>query len=834
MLLVPVLVSCSQGTEQPSTPGEEKVIREDTAASDTRMIEVIEDTSPRVVIDALRNDTLIKEGEAVSFAATITGGNEPVVCVWDFGNSHGRSDREDPGRITFNEAGTFPVQVCARDRDGDTGCDSVIVEVSKNIPTATIESPERNTAVFQGQPLVFKGSVAGGNGPLRYSWDLGAAAPKSSKKDPGRVVIQTPGVHLVTFTVEDANGDRCADSLEIRVRNDTKPVAKIVSPLNDPTVLEGDSLEFQGAVQGGDEPLNLVWSFEGVAPDFSGLSPGRIVFSSPGTYRVIFSADDATGDVSVETRTVTVVKDTTPVVRIMSPEDGLVITEKALVQFEASVREGNEPLTYQWDLGGAGENSAEQDPGEQLLNTMGTFRVVLTVTDADGDTGTDLATIRVAKDTQPRAAIISPAQDLRIYEGESAVFAGAVRDGNMPIAFTWDFKGGADKSSAEDPGEVVFDKAGTYAVTFLAQDSDGDTDSDSVTVTVIKSMWLSVAGGGSHSVGLKTDGSLWAWGWNMQGQMGNGQHSGCTVPMHIGTERDWVAVSCGSSHTLALKADGSLWAWGSNTSGQMGTGTMRQASSPVRVGREDDWGHVAAGSHHSLAVRSDGSLWAWGRNTEGQLGTPGLTYSTTPVRIGDDLDWELVAAGEAHSLAIKKDGTLWCWGSNELGQLGDGSQVDSPTPRLIESDAAWVSIAAGKRHSLAVKQDGTLWAWGANLWGQLGDGTKVFKSSPVRVGKDSGWAYVCAGEYHSAALKREGSIWTWGWNAFGQLGINSLKDIYVPTRIRPDTDWAQVAAGLHHTLAVKNNGTLWIWGYNGYGQLGDRSSEDRCLPILVR
>ena len=811
-------------------------------AEDSVPIEVVADTTPEALIDSPKEDVVISEGEAVTFAASVSKGNPPIRYEWDFSGQAAPSGKEDPGSITFPDTGTYPIRFTVSDRDGDTDSAAVTIEVKQNIPDAVIVSPKENPVIFQGESVLFSGAVHGGNAPLRYAWDFGGGAQNSSQKRPGNVVFASPGVYQVMFTAQDVHKDRDSDERTITVIEDLKPRAYIISPDKDVAILDGCSVNFRSFVQGGNQPLKLDWDFGGAAMNSSTQDPGSIMFSDPGsimfsdpgTYRITFTVKDANNDTISESRTITVIKDTIPVVSIDSPGDGTVITEKGSLIFHSRVKDGNEPLSYVWDFGGARENIHVKDPGELLLSTIGTFQVRMTVTDADGDTGSDAITLQVARDTHPRARIDSPRRDLRIYEGESVVFAGSVVDGNNPMKFKWDFEGGAKKSRVKDPGEVVFDKAGSYTVSFAVEDNDGDKDSDTVTITVIKSTWSYVAGGWSHSIGLKTDGSLWAWGWNLQGQLGNGLNASCNMPVHVGEERNWKLFASGSAHTLAIRTDGSLWVWGSNTAGQLGIGQRKQTFSPVRVGTDTTWACIAAGSNHSLAVKRDGSLWVWGRNTEGQLGDGSYAYSIIPVMIGSGKDWRMVAAGEAHSMAVKEGGSLWAWGSNELGQLGDGTQVDNPAPKHIAPGTQWTSIAAGKRHSLAVRKDGTLWAWGANLWGQLGDGTKVFKAAPIQIGCDTDWEYVSAGEYHSVALRKDGSIWAWGWNAFGQLGIDSFTDIHTPARIGSDKDWVKITAGLHHTLAVKKNGTLWAWGYNGYGQVGDKTNEDKCGPVLIR
>lgn len=803
-------------------------------AKASTVLDVVADTSPVVKIDSPKAGSVIPEGRSIKFAATVSNGNPPFTYEWDFSGLRPPSHEEDPGLVTFSEAGTYPVRLTVRDRDDDSHSASVDIVVEKNIPKAVITFPNQDMEIYQGETINFTCSVKDGNPPISYMWDFVGGAENTTRKDPGMIQFDTPGIFQVELKVHDVNNDIATDIRNITVIEDKKPAARIVSPEADVFMLHGRSVEFKAEAQGGNDPLSINWDFGGAAESSCEMDPGKIVFSTPGIYRITLSVTDANNDTISDSRKITVIEDTEPVVSIVSPCDGITITEKYTLSFMASVEKGNAPLRYQWDFSGANAHISEKDPGVIQLNTVGTFRVRFIASDLDGDVGSDMITIRVLKDTKPVAKIVSPDKSQRLYEGESVVFEGSVLDGNIPLKYLWDFKGGAENITVKNPGEVFFNIAGAYGVTFEVQDSDGDKDSDTVYLTVIKSTWTFVDGGWSHSVGLKTDGSLWSWGWNMEGQLGNGLTLSTNKPVHIGQDRDWKILSSGSAHSLGLKADGTLWAWGSNTSGQLGIGPRPQSLVPVQVGIGNDWCCVSAGSYHSLAVKTDGTLWSWGRNNEGQLGDGTFSYSIRPVRIGSDRDWKSAAAGEAHSVALKTDGTLWCWGSNELGQLGDGTQVNNPIPRQIKPETRWTCISAGKRHSLAITQDGALWAWGANLWGQLGDGTKAFKVLPVRIGDDSEWTQVSAGEYHSAGMKQDHSIWAWGWNAFGQLGTGTSKDSYKPVRIGNDTDWTWVTTGLHHTLAVKRNGTMWGWGYNGYGQLGDKTNEDKSMPMVIR
>jgi alpha-tubulin suppressor-like RCC1 family protein len=287
--------------------------------------------------------------------------------------------------------------------------------------------------------------------------------------------------------------------------------------------------------------------------------------------------------------------------------------------------------------------------------------------------------------------------------------------------------------------------------------------------------WQAVAAGVSHTVALKTDGSLWAWGYNWSGQVGDGTTDNNRInPVQIGTETDWQAVAVGWYHTVALKTDGSLWAWGDNDYGELGDGTTESKSSPVRIGTGTDWQAVTAGSDHTVALKMDGSLWAWGDNDYGQLGDGTTGSKSSPVRIGTATDWQAVAARASHTVALKKDSSfstgfsLWAWGVNSA-TCDLNSATGSSRPVRIGTETDWQVIAAGSDHTVALKTDSSLWAWGINWYGQLGNGTKDENiSCPMQVG--AGWQTVAGGGRHTVALKTDGTLWAWGDNYYGQLG----------------------------------------------------------------
>jgi|GEM_PF-1081063 len=350
--------------------------------------------------------------------------------------------------------------------------------------------------------------------------------------------------------------------------------------------------------------------------------------------------------------------------------------------------------------------------------------------------------------------------------------------------------------------------------------------------------WAYVAVGFSHTMAIRKDGSLWAWGNNGQGQLGDGSTTHRTSPARIGLDYDWtyVAAGGGHGHTMAIREDGSLWAWGNNGQGQLGDGSTTQRTSPVRIGLDYDWAYVTTGGNHTIGIREDGSLWAWGSNWAGQLGDGSTTNRSSPMRIGLGYDWVYVSVGGSHTMGIREDGSLWAWGHNGSGQLGDaGSTIQHTSPIRIGLDYDWAYVAAGQDHTMGIRENGSLWAWGRNLEGQLGDGSTTHRtSSPVRIGLDYDWAYVAAGNRYTMGIHEDGSLWAWGWNQEGQLGDGIITRHAGPIRIGLDHDWAYVAAsGGMNTMGIRENGSLWAWGWNGSGELGDGSTTTRTSSVRI-
>jgi M6 family metalloprotease-like protein len=370
----------------------------------------------------------------------------------------------------------------------------------------------------------------------------------------------------------------------------------------------------------------------------------------------------------------------------------------------------------------------------------------------------------------------------------------------------------------------------TLIVNALRGNTIGD-DSTGYATARVEPLRTLEAGYG-HSISAHTDGTVWAWGWNQYGQLGDATLTSRNGPVRSGSLTGVIEVGAGVFHSIALESDGSVWAWGGNADGQLGDGTTTQRSVPARAVNLTGIVAVAAGFSHNLALKSDGTVWAWGDNTSGQIGDGTTTDRPSPVQVPGLSGVAAVAAGAYHSVAVKSDGTLWTWGSNAEGQLGDGTHTDRATPAAVPGLGGVTKASCGAYFSMVVLTDGTMKGWGHNFYGQLGDGTTDERDTPVTVSVMASVTRIAAGSGFSLAVRADGSVWSFGQNVFGELGDGTTTNRSTPQPIAGLTSIVEVAAGEDHSLARNAAGQVYGWGKNLYGQIGTGPSP-QTTPIVV-
>lgn len=329
--------------------------------------------------------------------------------------------------------------------------------------------------------------------------------------------------------------------------------------------------------------------------------------------------------------------------------------------------------------------------------------------------------------------------------------------------------------------------------------------------------------------------NLLAWGSNSSGSLGLGNTTDYSSPKQVGSNTGWTKVDAVDSGTsYAIYSDGTLWAWGYNDQGQLGFGNRTNYSSPKQVGALTNWSTISGGlNSYAVAIKTDGTIWSWGQNSFGQLGLNNTTRYSSPKQIGSLTNWARVSCGSGHTLAVKTDGTLWAWGYNNSaygapygGQLGLGNFNNYSSPKQVGVLTDWLSTSCGLYHTLAVKTNGTLWAWGMNSNGSFGNlgclglGNNTSYNSPKQVGSLTDWSSTSNGYYNSFGIKINGTIWSWGEGYMGSLGLNNRTYYSSPKQIGALTSWSMISAGSRSSAAIRTTGSLWVWGSNSSGQLG--------------
>jgi alpha-tubulin suppressor-like RCC1 family protein len=350
----------------------------------------------------------------------------------------------------------------------------------------------------------------------------------------------------------------------------------------------------------------------------------------------------------------------------------------------------------------------------------------------------------------------------------------------------------------------------------------------------------------SASAGLPAGGTLYAWGDNQHGELGDGTTTQRDSPEAItlapGVTPTAVAAGAGYD-SLAIGSNGGLYAWGWNIAGQLGDGTTTDRDSPeaITLAAGVTPTAIAAGYYHSLAIGSDGNLYAWGWNGAGQLGDGTTTEHNSPeaITLAAGVTPTAIATGDYHSLAIGSDGNLYAWGDNQYGELGDGTTTDRYSPEAITLAAGVTptAIAAGYDFSLAIGSDGNLYAWGVNIDGELGDGTTTDRDTPEAITLSAGVTAtaIAAGNSDSLAIGSDGKLYAWGYNGNGEVGdgTTTQRDSPEAITLAAGVTPTAVAAGGGHSLAIGSDGKFYAWGFNKYGELGDGTTTQRDRPEAI-
>jgi alpha-tubulin suppressor-like RCC1 family protein len=376
----------------------------------------------------------------------------------------------------------------------------------------------------------------------------------------------------------------------------------------------------------------------------------------------------------------------------------------------------------------------------------------------------------------------------------------------------------------------VFVRVTGSTKSYDATNSDGYT-LDAATPTSA----LAIHGGWENFCELLGSGKVGCWGYNANGELGNG--SGATIsssPVAVTGITQAVGLSTGYSHSCAIVVGGGVRCWGSNLHGQLGNGSTTDSSTPVNVSSMASAAALASGNSHACAALVDGSVKCWGYNSRGQLGNGVGPDSSVPVSVSGISTASQVSAGYYHSCALLTDGTVKCWGTNLAGELGNGTGTNSPTPVTVTGLTNVTTISSSSGNSCAVKSDGTIWCWGANsAYGTLGDGSTSSQLTPVQVTGITNAKDVAVGIYHACAALQDGTARCWGYNIRGQLGNATNTDSLSPVPVSNITNAVSIAVSYYSSCATLADNTAVCWGHGTNGELGRGSTANSNIPVAV-
>ena len=356
---------------------------------------------------------------------------------------------------------------------------------------------------------------------------------------------------------------------------------------------------------------------------------------------------------------------------------------------------------------------------------------------------------------------------------------------------------------------------------------------------------LKVSAGGtvdqnhSHTCAILSDHSMWCWGANNAGQLGDpalptGWNDTALLPNKVVGDHLWETFDTGEGHTCAIDTAGALWCWGANTAGQLGNNSSDYDphTTPSKVGADSNWTGVTSLKAHTCAIKRTGTIWCWGYGSDAQLGLGPVGDQFAPVQVGTENDWAAIDAGLTHTCATKRGGTLWCWG-RMAPNYDPSSVLEYPTQVSEANVFGWVGAGSYAACTITTDSSHLLACLGENGSGQGGNGstTYIMMLTPVSGGGE--WISAGLGHEHTCGVQANNTLWCFGNGNAGRLGTGNESNTSIPVQIGTDHLWTAVDSGPYHSCAITTGRDLYCWGYNKDGQLGDGTTADRFSPVLV-
>jgi alpha-tubulin suppressor-like RCC1 family protein len=498
---------------------------------------------------------------------------------------------------------------------------------------------------------------------------------------------------------------------------------------------------------------------------------------------------------------------------------------------------GTAPMTFQWRRNGvaiAGATTSSYATGATATTDNGVAYSVV-VTNSVGSITSRDAMLTVTTPAAPPTITTHPAP-VSLSLGQMATFS-VVAGGTAPLAYQWRKNGvaigGATAAQYTTPATVASDDGALFTV--VVTNSAGSATSNAAQLSVItpiavaKQSRLSVGNyAGSHTVGLKGDGTVWGWGNNQFGQLGLAPNGPIQSPLQLTIPSSKiVSIAASQHHTAIVDDQGRVYTAGFNHNGVLGTSTpVGSMQASFQAAAISDVVAVSAGNYANVCIKKDGSVWEFGY-------TPIATQPSTPHRVGSLAAAVSVTIGSEYRFASLADGSVWFWGADRT--VAAGATSVNGQPAMVPTISAVARMISGGGHLLALKTDGTVWSWGWNSQNQLGyTTTTAFGSNPQQVPGLTDVIAVAAGWEYSLALRRDGTVWAWGDNSRGQLGFGATSLKELPRQIPGLSGVTDIAAGDLHAIFARSDGSVWVSGTeNSLHQLGIPGVTKALVPTQI-
>ena len=809
--------------------------------------------------------TITATSEGQSGTAAITVSPVPLAPV--------ASVTVSPPSSTINVGAAVQLAATTKDANGNVLTGRAVTWTSSNNGVASVSSNGLVTGVASGGPVTITAASDGQSGTAAITVSPVPLAPVASVTvSPPSSTINVGATVQFTATTKDANGNVLADRA-ITWTSNNNGIATVSSNGLVTGVASGGPVTITAASEGQTGTATITVSVVPLAPVASvTVSPPSSTINVGATVQLAATTKDANGNV-LTGRAITWTSSNNGVATVSS--NGLVTGVAAGGPVTITATSEGQNGTSSVTVTLVPVASVTVSPPSSTINVGATVQLTATTKDANGNALTGRAvtwtssnsgvasvssnglvtgvasggpvTITAASEGQSGTASVTvtpvPVASVTVSPPSSTIDVGATvqltattKDANGNVltgrAVTWT-SSNSGVATVSSSGLVTGVAAGgPVSITATSEGQIGQSD---VTVSAAFNV-TDFATGSSHTCGL-SNGKAYCWGWNVNGQLGDGTTTDRLTPTPVAGGLTFSMLAAAGIHTCGLTTSGAAYCWGANDYGVLGDGTTTSRSTPTPVSGGLTFTSLSAGEEDVCGLTTGGAAYCWGNNDYGQVGD-GTIFNTrpTPTHVTGGVTFARIEAGGSHTCGLTTTGAALCWGKSSEGEIGDGNTSTNggqPTPTPVAGGLTYTAMTAGFGHNCAVATSGSTYCWGLNFHGQLGNGSSMNQFTPVQVDGGLAFVSVAAGFNHTCGLTSSGQAYCWGDNESGKLGDGSQTGRFTPTAVVGGLRFVRLAAGGGHTCGVTTAGEAYCWGENFAGQVGDGSTTTRLVPTPV-